>query len=251
MANPILDKFAIQLFSVRDSFNKDPRDTLKKVKELGYSGVEIAGFASLTPEEFKAACDEEGLEIYSIHGGKENFTEEAFGHLINEMKATGCTRFVYAWLPHFDSIEPVKQVCEDFKKYAAMLKEYGFEFFFHNHGNDLEIIDGEKSVIEYIMEQVPEMYIELDTGWCNYGGNESCSFIEKYHDRIKLIHLKQLDGYGDIKITELPNGNVIDVPPIVEVCKKYGIDQFIVEQDNTDKHDLESAKINADYLLGR
>ena len=119
------------------------------------------------------------------------------------------------------------------------------------HGNDLEIIDGEKSVIEYIMEQVPDMYVELDTGWCNYGGNESCSFIEKYHDRIKLIHLKQLDGYGDIKITELPNGKVIDVAPIVEVCQKHGIDKFIVEQDNTDKYDLESAKINADYLLGR
>ncbi len=251
MSKPILDKFAIQLFSVRDSFNENPRATLKKVKELGYSGVEIAGFASLTPQEFKEICDEEGLEIYAIHGGNQNFAEKDFAWLIDAMKATGCTRFVYAWLPHFDSIEPVKKVCDDFNKYAAMLKEHGFEFFFHNHGNDLEIIDGEKSVLEYIMEQVPAVSIELDTGWCNYGGNESCSFIEKYHDRIKLIHLKQLDGYGEVKITELPNGNVIDVAPIVEVCKKYGIDKFIVEQDNTDKYDMESAKINADYLLGR
>ena len=59
---------------------------------------------------------------------------------------------------------------------------------------------------------------------------------------------KQIKSQNERITTEFENGNVIDVSQIVSVCKKVGIDRFIVEQDNSDD-EMTSAKMNADYLL--
>ena len=45
---------ALQLYSVRDDLEKDFEGTLKKVKELGYDGVEFAGLYGKSPAEVKA-----------------------------------------------------------------------------------------------------------------------------------------------------------------------------------------------------
>ena len=44
---------AIQLYSVRDDMEKDFYGTVKKVKELGYEGVEFAGLFGKTGVEVK------------------------------------------------------------------------------------------------------------------------------------------------------------------------------------------------------
>ena len=68
---------------------------------------------------------------------------------------------------------------------------------------------------------------------------------------IDRVRTEKSVAYIDHNTLQSGFENADDHRFIGRVCKKHGIDQFIVEQDNTDKHDLESAKINADYLLGR
>ena len=58
---------AIQLYSVRDDMEKDFIGTIKKVKELGYEGVEFAGLFGKTGVEVKAICDEIGIVPVSAH----------------------------------------------------------------------------------------------------------------------------------------------------------------------------------------
>ena len=62
-------KIALQLYSVRDCIQsgEDMRAVMKKIKAMGYEGVEFAGYAGLSPQEVKAALDEAGLLCYS-HG---------------------------------------------------------------------------------------------------------------------------------------------------------------------------------------
>ena len=45
---------AIQLYSLRDEMKNDVVATLKRVKALGYDGVEFAGLWGKTPEEMAA-----------------------------------------------------------------------------------------------------------------------------------------------------------------------------------------------------
>ena len=245
----ITDKFGIQMFSLRASFEANPKKTLEKVAEIGYNGVEVAGLGCLSPVEYKAICDEFGLEIYSAHIGENDLTDEKFDETVDMFKALGCKRAVLAWIKVPDNIYGVKTVCDKFNRYADMLSREGIEFHFHNHDGEMKTLDGEKSILEQLIEGTSlKVYFELDTGWCNFGGVNSCDIISRYADRIKLIHLKQIKSQNERITTEFENGKVINVKQIVSACKKVGIDRFIVEQDNSDDEML-SAKMNADYLL--
>lgn len=53
----------LQLFTLRDETAADFRGTLRKVAELGYEGVEFAGYGDIPAEEMKALLDELGLKV--------------------------------------------------------------------------------------------------------------------------------------------------------------------------------------------
>ena len=74
------NKIALQVYSVRDDMQKDFYGTLKKVKEMGYSGVEFAGLYGNDPVEVKQMCDELGLVALSAH--------VPFAEFLNDMDAT-------------------------------------------------------------------------------------------------------------------------------------------------------------------
>lgn len=62
----------IQLYSVRDAIGVDFSGTITQLAEDGYTGVEAAsyndgGFYGMSPEEFKAAIEDVGLEVLSSH----------------------------------------------------------------------------------------------------------------------------------------------------------------------------------------
>ena len=58
---------AVQVYSVRDDAKADLKGTLKKIKEMGYDGVEFAGLYDHTAAEVKAMCEEIGLVPLSAH----------------------------------------------------------------------------------------------------------------------------------------------------------------------------------------
>lgn len=52
----------LQMFTVRDETAKDFRSVLRKVAELGYEGVEFAGYGDIPPEEMKSLLQELNLK---------------------------------------------------------------------------------------------------------------------------------------------------------------------------------------------
>ena len=50
-------KVGLQVYSVREDAEKDLEGTLKKIKELGYDGVELAGLYGRSYAEVRAAVD--------------------------------------------------------------------------------------------------------------------------------------------------------------------------------------------------
>ncbi len=56
---------AIQVYSVRDDAAADMMGTLKKIADMGYDGVEFAGFYGYGAEEIRAELDKLGLKAVS------------------------------------------------------------------------------------------------------------------------------------------------------------------------------------------
>lgn len=58
---------AYQLYCVRNQMEQDLEGTLRRVKELGFDGVEFAGFFGRSAAQMKALLAQNGLTALSSH----------------------------------------------------------------------------------------------------------------------------------------------------------------------------------------
>ena len=58
---------ALQVYSVREDAAADFAGTMKKVREMGYDGVELAGLYGMDAAQVKAVLDDDRLSAVSAH----------------------------------------------------------------------------------------------------------------------------------------------------------------------------------------
>ena len=71
-------KLAVQLYTLRNDYSNGEEflEILEKVKEIGFEGVEFAGYAGLEPDVIKAKLDELGLVAVGCHMGWRKLREK-------------------------------------------------------------------------------------------------------------------------------------------------------------------------------
>ncbi len=261
---------ALQLYSVRDDMAADFEGTLKKVKAMGYDGVEFAGLFGKSAAEVKTLCDEIGLTPISAHV---TFVDMiANPDMLKTYQEIGCKFVVIPYLnPEY---RPGNEKFDDVIKYSKILGEkansFGMKLAYHNHDFEFEKIDGEYA-LDVLYKEVPANLLqpELDTCWVNVGGVDPADYIRKYTGRQQILHLKDFVGtksenmYALIGIDEnekkdtkgqfefRPVGKgVQDFPEILKAAEDAGVEWVVVEQDNPSMglSPLECAKTSIDYL---
>ncbi|MCL2809245.1 MAG: sugar phosphate isomerase/epimerase, partial [Treponema sp.] len=82
----LIKEFSIQLYSVRDVTNNDFTGTLEKLAQMGYTGVEFAGYGSLDAQKMKSVLTANNLKSIGAHIGLEklinNLDEEIAYHKV-------------------------------------------------------------------------------------------------------------------------------------------------------------------------
>jgi len=115
---------AVQVYSVRKDAEADFYGTLKKIKEMGYDGVEFAGLYGHSADEVKAMLDELGLKAMSAHVPfKELKDEQTF----KKYATFGMKYIAIPSLPDADRYEGgnFDKTITDIKKVGNMAKKYG------------------------------------------------------------------------------------------------------------------------------
>ena len=107
-------QIGIQLYSVREDMAKDFEGTLRKVKELGYDGVEFAGIFSKSAKEIKALCEEIGLNPISAHVPFVDMVKSP--NLLDTYAEIGCKFVVIPYLT--EEYRPSNEKFNDVIKYA-------------------------------------------------------------------------------------------------------------------------------------
>lgn len=260
---------AVQVYSVRDDAKADLRGTLKKIKEMGYDGVEFAGLYGQKPADIRKMLDEIGLTAVSAHVPFEELRHDAKG-VIADYVTLGCK---WIAVPYLDKAD--RPGCGDFDKTIADIeiigkeaKAQGIQLLYHNH--DFEFVKvGDSYALDILYSSIPAEYLqtELDTCWVKVGGEDPAAYILKYSNRAPLVHLKDFKGtksehmYGLIgkddkaEVSDAfelrPVGfGVQEWPSILDASEKAGAEWVIVEQDTATmgKTPLESIKMARDYL---
>jgi len=261
---------ALQLYSVRDDMANDFYGTLKKVKELGYDGVEFAGLFGKTANEVKEMCNALGLKPISAHVPFVDMM--ANPDIINTYAEIGCEYVVIPYLTeeYRPGKEKFSEVIEGAKVLGEKANSLGLTLAYHNHDFEFTKLDG-KYALDILYDTVPATLLEtqLDTCWVNVGGENPAEYIKKYSGRVNILHLKDFVGskcenmYALIGIDEnekkdtagkfelRPVGKgVQNFPEILAAAEKAGTKWVVVEQDQPSMGltPMECAKVSIDYL---
>jgi len=248
----IKGKVGLQLFTLR-SILKTPeeiKDTLKKVKAIGYDVVQVAGLGPIDVKELKGILSENKLYPCSVHVGYDALLKET-DRILEESKLMGYEMVICAVLP-----KELRSV-SGFKKAAKELTKIGEYFFknnillgYHNHAFELEKFK-DKTFLEILFEESDPKYLkaEIDTYWIQYGGGDPASWILKYKERVFTVHLKDYGIRENSPIMlEVLEGN-LNWKSIFNALKEANTKWYIVEQDNTnEKAPLESVKISLNNI---
>lgn len=245
---------ALQLYSVREDFQANMSETLKKVKEMGYDGVEFAGLIS-TPYRTDLLCKEHGLVPISAHVPFVDMVKDPMGEFY-KYNVIGCK---YVAVPHLAGIHrPGHQnfpyVIENISTLGRAAKDFGMQLLYHNHEFEFMKLDG-KYALDILYETVPaeRLMTELDVCGVKVGGEDPAEYIKKYAGRAPVVHLKDFVGSAesssDFEFRPVGSG-CQDIPAIVEAAKAAGTEWFVVEQDKPSMGltPMECAQKSIEYL---
>lgn len=238
----------LQLYTIRDAMAADTPGSLKKLSDMGYRNLELAGYADgkfygYTPDEFKKMVNDLGMEVISSHTQVEaaGITMDTAKIMADAHAALGVKYCVQPWIEEVDrNIESYKKSIGDWNQVGKVMKETGIQFGYHNHNFEFANLDG---IVPYYDIFLPEMdpeYItmELDLFWASKAGQDPIAMFQKYPGRFQLLHFKDMgtkqEPFFDVvkdDITSVGAG-VIDFKAILAAKETAGMKYLFVEDDN-------------------
>ncbi len=245
MAAPI----AIQLYTVRAEAEKGYEAVIRKIADMGYVGVETAGFPGTTAEAAGKLFQELGLQVPSAHiklplGDDKN-------EVLDTLGAIGAKRMVCPFRPpeDFSSLDAIKATCDTLNQAAAVASENGLQFAYHNHWWEYQQLDG-RNVNEIMLENLDSsVLLELDTYWVKVGGQDPVSVVKALGSRAPLLHIK--DGPADDSKSDMVavGQGVMDWHSLIPAAAAT-TDWVIVELDRCATDMLTAVSESYAYLTG-
>jgi sugar phosphate isomerase/epimerase len=239
---------ALQLYTVRDDFARDPIGTLRAVAQVGYTAVEIAGLGGMTAPQLRKQLDDLGLAAPSIHIGLDDLRGR-LNDALDEAQALGCTFVVCPWAP-----EEWRQDAAAYRRLAEILRgvgercgERGIAFAYHNHNFEFERCDGQYGLDLLFDAAGTGVKSELDVYWAAFAGADPVSYIRHLGARCAVLHLKDMAKDESRTFAEIGAGR-IDFAPIFDAARAAGTQLYVVEQDTCQHPPLESIRISLENL---
>ena len=235
-------KLGVQLYTVRD-YLKDPAFadlTFRRLSELGYTEVQTAGNA-FDAKLFGELATKNGISIIGTHYD--------YGKILHNPEETmeihrmwGTTNIGIGGMPPAprESLEELKKFIKEFNTAAELYGREGFRLTYHNHNFEFYRIDGYKTVMDILYEELDPVHTSfvLDTCWVAAGGGDVIGWMEKLKGRLDILHLKDLWFKYDKRktaylpaMTEIGHGN-LDWDRILKTAKEIGVKHYVVEQDD-------------------
>lgn len=246
-------KIGIQLYTLKDVINKDPKGVLKQVADFGYKELETYGYKDgmiygMTIDDFGKYVNDLGMKVVSGHYGLD-IVRGDWERAVEDAKKLGQEYVVLPWLPEEDrNLETVKAVCADLNKAGEISKKYGIVTGYHNHDFEFKEVDG-KLLYDIMLEELDPKLVsmEMDLYWVIYAGQDPLAYFEKYPGRFEQWHVKDRDKEVPTRNTEVGRG-FIDFKPIFAKAKQSGMKHFYVEQEYFSGSPVDSAKVCIDNL---
>ncbi len=265
---------ALQLYSVRGDMEQDFEGTLRKVKDMGYDGVELVGLYGRAPAQVRKAVTDAGLVPLSAHVPYAEMAADP-DKVMQDYAAAGCS---YIAVPYLDEAyrpgrERFFEMLETVNRLGEAANRAGITLLYHNHDFEFVMVEG-MYALDLLYDRIPasSLQTEIDTCWVNVAGEDPAAYVKKYAGRAPLVHLKDFvlkgrkpahmydligleedrlpsEEEGDFAYRPLGQG-MQDIPSILAALEQTETKWIIVEQDEPSQGmtALECVRQSIDYL---
>lgn len=251
-----VSEMALAGFTGCEVGNKYPRDTAVLKKALELRGMQIcnAWFSSfLTTKPYEEVEKDfiEHITFLKEMGAKVVGMSEQ-GHSIQ-----GTDKPIFE-AKYVMNDEEWDTLCAGINKLGKVAKDMGIKLCFHHHMGT--VVQTEEEIDRLMANTDSELFgLLFDCGHLAYCGEDYMSVLNKYADRIRHVHLKDIrpEKVEQVKREHLsflqgvrlgtftvPGDGVIDFKPIFDVLEKTGYEGYVLveaEQDPAIANPLEYA----------
>ena len=185
-------RIGVQMWSVNDLWKNDPAAAFRRLKAMGYDGVQSINFFFMNPAELEKMLDDNGLMIVDMPFRKAFVTPEKFNEYVEF-----CQRFKVDFV--FQPREKATTATE-WRKHSEWLRElgekfrpYGIRVGYHNHQHEFtEHFEGKRPIDFLYDAGIP---MELDVGHIKLAKDDPVKWLNLLKGRVPSIHAKP--GGGD------------------------------------------------------
>jgi sugar phosphate isomerase/epimerase len=242
----------IQLYTIRDEMAKDVPGTLKKVSDMGYRYLELAGYADgkfygYEPADFKKLVEDLGMSVLSSHTmvEAEGITLENAKKMAEDHAKLAVPYCIQPWvvLEARSTVASWQKMASDWNKVGEIMKSSGIQFGYHNHNFEFADVEGKIPFYDILMPELDKdlVTMELDLFWTVKAGVNPVDLFNKFPGRFQLYHVKDMftmeapffapEGVKDFA----PVGaGQINFKEIFAANNISGVKHLLVEQDNRD-----------------
>jgi sugar phosphate isomerase/epimerase len=236
------------------------------VAQIGYRDIELPGLYGLPPADIKAAADQAGLIVSSLHlpattlSGAAALTLQSDPQQVaDSLNALGVSQAIVpiALFPAGlkfgggqDDFQKTlaqayaaagadiwKQTAQLLNERAAALKPLGISVGYHNHNIEFAPVGATTGWDIIAQETDPDLVkFEIDVGWLGAAGIDPAAFLRKYSGRVGWMHVKDLKSTSPVNYAlsmepvEVGAGK-LDWPDILAAADAAGVTHFYVEQE--------------------
>ena len=244
-----------QFYTIREHCQNeaDFENSCKKVKEMGYSVVQLSGIGDIAPEAIKSVLDKYELTVACTHRPAERYLEN-LEEEIKFHKLINCNVCGLGCIPGFNvEDENIDDFISKFKPVCKRLNEEGLIFAYHNHSLEFEKKNG-VFVMDTIIEKMnePNFKLILDVYWLSYSGVNPAEYLRSKNGVTACVHLKDLRMKGPTHhFCEVGQGTIHWVE-CLKACEESDVLYALVEQDDCyGKDPFLCLKESRDFLVSK
>ena len=183
-------RIGVQMWSVSELWKKAPAGAFRRLKALGYDGVQSIGFYEMDWDELEKMLDGEGLQVVDMPFFPKTLAD-GDGKFLDF-----CARFGVDFA--FDPFEQ-RQTADEWRELAATLgdiagrfADHGIRVGYHNHQLELtQNFDGKRPLDMLFDAGLP---FELDVGHVKLAGDDPVGWLGRLKGRAPSIHAKPGGG---------------------------------------------------------
>ena len=262
-AQPKKLNIGLELYSFRDDAGRDLPGTLAKARAMGFERIETgADFYGHTAADFRKLTDAAGLKVTSIHFTYDNLKKDGgVDTALQTFDVFGAHWGGVAWIPHDDpfSRAVAERAAADFNTWGEKFSKSGHKLMYHLHGYEFGAAP-EGTLFDFLAKSTDPANIkfQMDTFWIVLPGQDCVKLLEKYPNRWRLMHLKDMrkgapignqQAHADNKDSVPVGQGFIPFDKILAVARQQGIEDYFIEDESPDA--MTQVPLSLKYLNSR